>query len=254
MTQVRYREYMPSGVERTSTSDSVFRKLRSAILSGELQQGSLHSIYEFAEKYEVSRTPVREAVLRLADTGMVVIERNRGFRIRGLTVDDVRAVFEFRLVLETTSSSYAAQHASPSVVERLVENLLAMPDAISAEDTETFTRLDREFHDEIIATIDNSRVRRELAGLRAATQSMGVTTMGRTPRLREIYSEHQPIVKAIVEGDPLGAARAMTKHLVHSGCVIMSEVAERTGETLPPNWPDFLLPPLLGHRQTEAEV
>ena len=67
---MRYREYMPSGVERTSTSDSVFRKLRSAILSGELQQGSLHSIYEFAEKYEVSRTPVREAVLRLADTGM----------------------------------------------------------------------------------------------------------------------------------------------------------------------------------------
>jgi DNA-binding GntR family transcriptional regulator len=245
---------MPPRAQHASTSDNVFRKLRSAILSGELRQGSLHSIYEFAEKYEVSRTPVREAVLRLADTGMVVIERNRGFRIRGLSVDDVRAVFEFRLVLETTSSSYAAQHASPSAIERLVENLMEMPRAIDAEDTESFTRLDREFHDEIIATMDNSRVRRELAGLRAATQAMGVTTMGRTPRLREICSEHQPIVKAIAAGDSLAAARAMTKHLVHSGRVIMSEVAERTGDTMPPNWPDFLLPSLLdsGQRETEA--
>ncbi|KWX68976.1 GntR family transcriptional regulator [Mycobacterium sp. NAZ190054] len=245
---------MPPRADHTSTSDVVFRKLRGAILSGELQQGSLHSIYEFAEKYQVSRTPVREAVLRLADTGMVVIERNRGFRIRGLSVDDVRAVFEFRLVLETTSASYAAQHASPSVVERLVENLMQMPPVIAAEDGAAFTRLDREFHDEIIATMDNSRVRQELAGLRAATQSMGVTTMGRTSRLREIYSDHQPIVKAIVAGDSLAAARAMTRHLVHSGCVIMSEVAERTGDTLPQNWPDFLLPSLLDNRPETTDA
>ncbi|MGH3642051.1 MAG: GntR family transcriptional regulator [Mycobacterium sp.] len=245
---------MPNQAKRTSTSDEVFRKLRSAIQSGELQQGSLHSIYEFAETYQVSRTPVREAVLRLADTGMVVIERNRGFRIRGLTVDDVRAVFEFRLVLETTSSSYAAQHASPSAVERLVENLMEMPRSIAAEDTESFTRLDREFHDEIIATMDNSRVRRELAGLRAATQAMGVTTMDRTSRLREIYSDHQPIVKAIAAGDSLAAARAMTNHLVHSGCVIMSEVSVRTGDPMPVNWPDFLLPSLLNNGEPDSEV
>jgi DNA-binding GntR family transcriptional regulator len=245
---------MPPGAERTSASDLVFRKLRDAILSGELPQGSLHSIYEFAEKYRVSRTPVREAVLRLADTGMVVVERNRGFRIRGLTVDDVRAVFEFRLMLETTSSSYAAQHASPSVTERLVENLVAMSQAIAIEDTANFTRLDREFHDEIIATMDNSRVRRDLAGLRAATQAMGVTTMGQAPRLRDIYSEHNPIVKAIVAGNSLAAARAMTKHLVHSGRVIMGGVAERTGETMPAGWPDFLLPSLLENECSAAEV
>lgn len=239
---------MTRGAEHTSTSDQVFRKLRSAILSGELPPGSLHSIYEFAETFQVSRTPVREAVLRLADTGMVVIERNRGFRIRGLSVDDVRAVFEFRLVLETTSSSYAAQHANPSVNERLVANLLEMSDAIAHADTPTFTRLDREFHDEIIATMDNSRVRRELAGLRAATQAMGVTTMGRVERLREIYADHGPIVRAITAGDSLAAARAMANHLVHSGRVIMGEVAERTGETVPPDWPDFLLPSLLDNR------
>lgn len=249
---MRYRSKMPPGAERTSASDRVFRRLRESILSGELPQGSLHSIYEFAETYQVSRTPVREAVLRLADTGMVVIERNRGFRIRGLTVDDVRAVFEFRLVLETTSSSYAAQHATPSVTERLIENLMAMSHTIPVEDTATFTRLDREFHDEIIATMDNSRLRRELAGLRAATQAMGVTTMGRAPRLREIHCEHGPIVEAIVAGDSLAAARAMTKHLVHSGRVIMGEVAARTGETVPAGWPDFLLPSLLENGPSAA--
>lgn len=245
---------MPHGAERTSTSDRVFRKLRDAILSGELPQGSLHSIYEFAEAYGVSRTPVREAVLRLVGTGMVVIERNRGFRIRGLSVDDVRAVFDFRLMLETTSSSYAAQHASPSVNERLVENLMEMSDTTLVEDTATFTRLDREFHDEIIATMDNSRVRRELAGLREATQAMGVTTMDRAVRMREIYSDHVPIVKAIVAGDSLAAARAMTQHLTHSGRVIMENVAARTGQKVPADWPDFLLPSLLDDGRIETKA
>jgi DNA-binding GntR family transcriptional regulator len=233
---------------RVSTSDTVFRALRDQILSGELRQGSLHSVYEFADAFGVSRTPVREAVLRLADTGMVEIERNRGVRIRGLTVDDVRAVFEFRLVIETTSSSYAAQHASPSVTERLYENLRQMEATIPVEDSAEFTRLDREFHDLIAVTMDNSRVRRELDGLRDATQAMGVTTMGRAPRLREIFSEHRPVVEAIARGDSLGAARAMTRHITHSGRVIMSEVAERTGETVPADWPDFLLPALADAR------
>lgn len=236
---------MAASAGRISIADDVFRRLRDEILAGELQQGTLHSIYEFADAYGVSRTPVREAVLRLADTGMVTIERNRGFRIRGLTVDDVRTVFEFRLLIETTSASYAAQHASPSVTEMLVENLRQMKQTIPVTDTAAFTRLDREFHDVIVSTMDNSRVRRELATLRDATQSMGVTTMGRAPRLREIYGEHGPIVQAIAGGDSLAAARAMTRHLAHSGRVIMGEVAERTGEELPSDWPDFLMPSLL---------
>ena len=76
---------------RITTTDRVFASLRESILSGEFPAGSLHSIYRLADLLEVSRTPVREAVLRLADVGLVTIERNRGVRIRGVSVADIRA-------------------------------------------------------------------------------------------------------------------------------------------------------------------
>jgi DNA-binding GntR family transcriptional regulator len=231
---------MPAREERVSITDDVFRRLRDQILTGELRQGSLHSIYECAETFGVSRTPVREAVLRLADMGMVVIERNRGFRVRGLSVDDVRAVFEFRLLVETTAVSYAAQHALPSLVEELADNLRRMQLVLPSLDAMTFARLDREFHDLITASLDNTRIRGELETLRGATYAMGVTTMGRPVRAREIHGEHAPIVDAIAGGDSLEAARCMARHLVHSGRVVMAEVAVRSGEVLPRAWPDFL--------------
>lgn len=244
---------MPGRTENGSITDEVFRRLRDQILSGSLRQGSLHSIYEYAEVFGVSRTPVREAVLKLAATGMIVIERNRGFRVQGISVDDVRTVFEFRLLLETTAASYAAQHALPSLMEQLVENLRQMQLVIRSLDAARFAQLDREFHDLIVASLDNSRIRRELEGLRGATAAMGVTTMGRPVRAREIHCEHVPIVNAIAEGNSFGAARSMTTHLVHSGRVVMAEVAARSGEALPDDWPDFLTPSLLDSPDTSRD-
>jgi len=84
---------------RTTATDRVFALLRERIVGGDLVAGSQHSIYRLSEQLEVSRTPVREAVLRLADLGLVEIERNRGVRIRGVSVADVREVFELRLLL-----------------------------------------------------------------------------------------------------------------------------------------------------------
>lgn len=75
---------------RISTTDRVHALLRDEIVTGALVSGSLHSIYGIADRLGVSRTPVRDAVLRLADAGMVSIERNRGVRIRGLGVQEIR--------------------------------------------------------------------------------------------------------------------------------------------------------------------
>ena len=102
-------------------SDAALALLREEIITGALAGGSLHSIYGLAERLGVSRTPVRDAVLRLADAGMVAIERNRGVRIRGLSVDDVRKVFEARLLLEVPAAAHAARHGSDELLQELSE-------------------------------------------------------------------------------------------------------------------------------------
>ena len=94
------------GMPRTSTTDRVHALLREEIVSGKLTSGSLHSIYALATRYGVSRTPVRDAVLRLSDSGMVRIERNRGVRIRGLGVHDIREVFETRLLIRSYDGEF----------------------------------------------------------------------------------------------------------------------------------------------------
>ncbi|MFT4189442.1 MAG: GntR family transcriptional regulator, partial [Aeromicrobium sp.] len=104
---------------RPSAAEEVFARLREQILTGQLSAGSRQSIYRLSDSLGVSRTPVREAVLRLADLGLVTVERNRGIVVRGVRAEDVRDVFELRLLLEVPAASAAAAAADAGLVDRL---------------------------------------------------------------------------------------------------------------------------------------
>jgi DNA-binding GntR family transcriptional regulator len=210
--------------ERSRASDAVFVALRDAILAGELAQGSDHSIYEFAERFGVSRTPVREAVLRLADLGMVEVRRNRGVRIRGLSAEEVRGIFELRMLLEAPAAEAAARASSPELVATLRASLAAMRDAAAADDVAGFERADRAVHEGIVRTLDNERVTAIIASLRNATQAMGASTMNRARRLDEIEVEHEPIVDAIAAADPEVAAARMREHLERTARALLAQV------------------------------
>lgn len=225
---------------RVSTTDRVHAALRDEIVAGQLEAGSLHSIYDFAARYGVSRTPVRDAVLRLADAGLVVIERNRGVRIRGLTVRDVYEVFDVRLALEVTAAGRAAARALPALTAQLDVCMAALSDAAGDADTTEFARLDRALHDVILAAAGNRRSAELVAGLRDTTQSYGVSTAGRSRSARDIHAEHLPVVEAIRRGDARGAEQAMHDHLTHTALLLMRQVAEDAGEEAPSSWDGYV--------------
>ena len=231
---------------RINTTDRVYARLREAIITGELKAGSLHSVYKLADAYGVSRTPVREAVLRLADAGMVRVERNRGIRIRGVTVADIREVFELRLIMEVPAAAYAAQHASDKLIAVLRHELAAMQEAAHSDDEARFMRHDRALHDAICGMLGNRRLSASIAGLRDAIQALGASTVHRSRDLADIEREHAPIVDAIAAGDPAGAARYTREHIIRTGTLLMRQVAEVSGEEVPWSWADDLLAPLAG--------
>jgi len=214
----------------------VFASLRESILSGEFPAGSLHSIYRLADLLDVSRTPVREAVLRLADAGLVTIERNRGVRIRGVAVTDIRSVFELRLMIEVPTAAYAAAHASAADVRLLESELDGMRDAAAADDERRFTAHDRALHHAVGAVLGNAKAQQEVAALRDSIQTRGASTLHRTRGMPEILAEHVPIVEAIAAGDPAAAAARMEEHLVNTADLLMSQAATPEDPAPGPGW------------------
>ncbi|MDJ0348849.1 GntR family transcriptional regulator [Cryobacterium sp. PH29-G1] len=226
---------------RVSTTDRIHLALREAILSGELASGSLHSIYQLAERFNVSRTPVRDAVLRLADTGMLEIERNHGVRVRGLKVDDVREVFEARLLLEVPAAAFAATHADDALVTALRACLLDFAAAVATNDEAQFQRSDRQLHTMLMAAAGNTRISAMVESLRDVTQAHGVWTADQSRTLRAIQHEHEPIVDAVAARNPDAAARLMRDHLVETAVLLMQQVAKTSGEAVPDPWPGALI-------------
>lgn len=222
---------------RVSTTDRIHEALREGILSGELASGSLHSIYQLAERFGVSRTPVRDAVLRLADTGMLTIERNHGVRVRGLRVKDIRDVFDVRLLLEVPATARAAANATPELVAALQECLRSLEAAASASDFSSFMREDRHLHSLLMQAGGNERLAAIVESLRDATQARGVSTADHSRSLQQIQHEHVPIVDAVQRGDSDAAARVMSAHLIETGRLLMRQVAALSGEETPEGWP-----------------
>ncbi|MGJ9413165.1 GntR family transcriptional regulator [Aeromicrobium sp. CF4.19] len=208
---------------RVSATDRVFAVLRDAILSGRMEAGSRHSIYRLAEQHGVSRTPVRDAVLRLADVGLVTIERNRGVVVRAVTPDDVREVFELRLLLEVPAAVHAARHLDDDLAARLRDDLAGLRAAARSGDVEAFDRHDRALHAAVDGALGNARLVAQVAAWRESIQARGAVTVNRSRDLDDILGEHVPVVESILSQDPAAAAAAMREHLVSTASLLIEQ-------------------------------
>ena len=214
-----------------STTDEVYARLREQILTGDLPRGEQHSIYRLSAQLGVSRTPVREAVLRLADLGLVTIERNRGVTVRGVQAEDIRDVFELRLLLEVPAAAGEAARADEDLRVRLRAALEAMREAARRGDEVVFMRHDRDLHAALGESLGNRRLSQEVDRLRDSIQVRGVSTIDRTRSMVDIAEEHAPIVDAVTAGNAAAAADAMRAHLQHTAALLIEGVELRPWAT-----------------------
>ncbi|MGP3934783.1 GntR family transcriptional regulator [Nonomuraea sp. KM88] len=193
--------------------------VRDAIISGELAPGRLYSAQELGERFGASRTPVREALLKLADAGLVRIERNRGARILTSNDQDINEVFTLRLLLEPPAAGLAAQRQDFPVTD--LDSALADMRAHQA-DREAFFAADRAFHEVILRASGNRRLVAFVTGLRDAISLQGRRTVpgGRSPL--EILAEHEAIAEAIRAGEREVATRAMRVHLLNTADLLLA--------------------------------
>ncbi|MFD9207902.1 GntR family transcriptional regulator [Streptomyces sioyaensis] len=204
-----------------SKTDQLAVAIRNAILQGELAAGSLYSAQELGQRFGVSRTPVREALLRLADAGLVRIERNRGVRIVTASDADLAEICTVRLLLEPPAARRAAARMSDAERHRLEATLQEMRETTG--DVEAFFAADRRFHEVILRGSGNNRLADYVASLRDAISLRGQRTLPVMREAQQIITEHENIARAITARAPYGAARAMRQHLLTTADLLVGK-------------------------------
>lgn len=206
-----------------SLTDQVMAAIRDAVNSGTLVPGELYSSYQISDQLGVSRSPVREALLRLAEVGLVQLSRNRGFRVVLPDPREIAEIFHLRLLLEVPAAHRAAQHTTTALVRALTSELDQMSAAGRAHDEAPFMQHDQRLHGLILDAAGNARLTGLIDGLRDTTRLLGASTVDRSRSLTDIAAEHVPIVAAIRVGAAEAAADAQRRHISNTGRLLVTQ-------------------------------
>jgi DNA-binding GntR family transcriptional regulator len=199
-------------------SDRAYRALRTEILEGELPAGTVLAEVEQSVRLGVSRTPLREALARLASDALVSTHSGRGVVVTDVSIERVNELFEVRQALEEQAARLAARRRDPAVFTALQAEFRRAHELIEQGETGL-----REYYD-LVARLDeaiDSAVRNEflvstLAGVRTHIARIRRLSADNPERLREAAREHLTIVDAIVDGSESLAAHATQLHLYRS--------------------------------------
>lgn len=178
--------------------ERVLAALRQEIIAGRLRPGDRLVERDLAERFGVSRVPVREAIRALVAEGFVHFETPRRTVVRRLTPSDVRELFELREALEVYAAGLAASRATPddlAEVERLLDLAAA---ATEAGDAEAITDINSRLHDRIVAMAGNGLL---IAALEPVAGRLRWMTR-RNEEWPQLLVEHRQLFEAIASGDP----------------------------------------------------
>jgi DNA-binding GntR family transcriptional regulator len=193
--------------------DRVHQRLWDWILGGRLQPGDWLRIQELARTLKVSDTPIREALIRLQQSGLVETLPHVGTRVRRFTRQDIEESFDLREALECYALQHAAPRVSPATLQRLRQQLKKAETALEAGDTGPAVAADIALHSELIRAAGNSRILSLFYNLLDQVR-MFAGFGNRTPEgPRRFLVMHLRIVDLLLKGNSGGAARLMREHM-----------------------------------------
>jgi DNA-binding GntR family transcriptional regulator len=197
----------------TSVGDGAYAALRAAIVTAELAPGRQLSENELAGLIGVSRTPVREALLRLRDERLVEVVPQLGTFVTFIDHDAVADAHFVRESLEVNALRHAPSNPDPSALLALQDNLDAQERAASAGDDDAFARLDDELH-HLLCDLSGRAIAWRLCE-RARGQLDRVRRLGLPDAAyrRQMLAEHRSVVAAVAAGDADLAERELRHHL-----------------------------------------
>ncbi|USQ82355.1 GntR family transcriptional regulator [Streptomyces phaeoluteigriseus] len=203
----------PAPVKQPPAADRVYAHVKQGVLDRRYEGGVLLTEGELAEAVGVSRTPVREALLRLEAEGLIKLYPKKGALVLPVSAQEIKDVVETRLLVE----EHAARKAVPAPAEliRRLEELLEQQKAqAAAGDLAGAAVTDRCFHAEIVRSGGNDILSRLYDQLRDRQLRMGVAVMHSHPdRIAKTLAEHEEILQSLRSGDAEAAVGVVHRHV-----------------------------------------
>lgn len=198
-----------------SAADRAYAFVKDQIVSGALAGGILISEGEVSEAVRLSRTPVREAFLRLAAEGLLRLYPKRGALVVPVSASEIHDVLDARLLIERNAAETVirrGRHAEVAATLRAILDQQQHPDALL--DTHRFTDLDRRFHTAFVEAAGNQLLSDFYATLRDRQLRMGTAALLHDPdRRATIVVEHTALADLLAAGDLDALTRTLTDHL-----------------------------------------
>ena len=196
-----------------STSQWLGEELRRAIVELELLPGARLSEQEIAERYNVSRQPVREAMISLSQLNLVIIRPQRGTFVSHMSASRIREARVLREAIELAIVRQACVGFSPVVVRDIEINLDEQKLHAKHQDRRAFQLADARFHDLIARGAGFPHAWETIQSLKLHTDRLCKITLRETTHIDDLIEHHRTIFDAILRGDTVCAEQAMRSHL-----------------------------------------
>ena len=195
------------------TRDQIFDRILDDVVSLRLKPGEPVLVKELATRFGVSRSPVREAIIRLTDAGLLEIYPQSGTRVAPICMNLVRRMYFVRTAIEMALVEALAGDHRPDHIAALREIVERQSTCADDGDLDAFYRLDEQFHQAIAAYAGFPGIWDTVDGQKAHMDRLRHLVLPLPARLREIIGEHGSIIDGIERGDSESARRAMAEHL-----------------------------------------
>lgn len=208
--------------KKLNLTDTIYLSIKNDIIAQVFQPGEKLNIKELARKYNVSDTPVKQALQRLMDEKMVVNTPNKGMSIRTLTSHEMNDIFDMRLMMDTffAKDIIATLNYNDTLRQQIIDNLTTQKNFIENNDSshmpEEYFTLDLEFHTLFLTASGNQKAVDVFRELQPFTYATGRYVKQPYSRDCECVKEHEAILEAAFAGDLEKLQEAVTTHLNNS--------------------------------------
>lgn len=203
----------PQRKKKESFADRAYRELRRRILENVMTSGQQYTEQDLAALLRMSRTPTREAMLRLANEGLVEIRPRHGMRIKPISVTDMREIYEVLTALESAAAGLAAASAqSEPYLEGMRDAIREMESALAIDDLKGWAKADERFHTLLVASAGNHRLVEQVETFVGQAHRVRMLTLRLRPKPSTSNRDHAELVEAIAAHD---ADRAREIHRIH---------------------------------------
>jgi DNA-binding GntR family transcriptional regulator len=197
----------------TSLADQAYEFVKREIITMHLRPGEVLNEADLIVLTGIGRTPVHQALHRLVHEGMLTIMPRKGVMVRPVSLDDVLAIVDVRLVNESFCVELAARHAQShdyALMEALLERSAA---CVARHDVEGMMDIDREFHLALSAASRNAVLADLLRGLHERSLRFWFITLSEPHHLEDVHQEHAELFRLLRERDADGARQSVRRHI-----------------------------------------